>query len=158
MKDFLQSSKIKATLWIVGGAIILLLVFGLGIAVGYRKAVFASRWGESYYHNFYGGVPSGPMGGPESMMRPPVNMHGVAGEVLDVSTSTISVQDPVGNEQSVVVSTSTSIRTPDGANSLADITVGEWITVIGSPNAEGQIDARFIRVFEASSSLPNNTN
>jgi hypothetical protein len=158
MKDLLQSQKIRAILWILGGVIALLFVFGLGAAVGYRRAVFASRWGENYYHNFYGASPRGLSGNMGGMMRPPFNMHGVAGEVLDVSSSTMSVKDPLGNEESVVVSDDTVIQGAGGAMPFGSVKVGEWVTVIGSPNELGQVQARFIRVFTSSSSLPVNFN
>ena len=85
-------------------------------------------------------------------------MHGVAGEVLDVSSSTISVKDLLGNEESVAVSADTVIRGMDDMMSLSDVKAGAWITVIGAPNDNGQIGARFIRVFASSSSLPMDAN
>ena len=97
MNDFLKAPKTKTLLWILCGILAILVVFGLGIAVGYRRAIFASSFGENYYRNFYRGPFTGMMGfiaGP-----PPVNMHGVAGNVIDVSSGTISVKDIGGNEQ-----------------------------------------------------------
>jgi len=169
MKDFLQSPKIRPILWGLGALIIFLLVFSLGTAVGYRRGIFASRWGENYYQNFYGGPPGGGVPGAveQSMMnggpggitaRAPFNMHGVAGEVLDVSSSTISVKDLLGNEESVAVSADTVIRGMDDMMSMSDVKAGAWITVIGAPNDNGQIGARFIRVFASSSSLPMDAN
>jgi hypothetical protein len=165
MKDLLQSPKIRPILWGLGALIILLLVFSLGTAVGYRRGIFASRWGENYYQNFYGGPPGGGLpgamvqsmlgGGPGGIAtRAPFNMHGVAGEVLDVATATISVRDPVGDEESVAVFPDTVIRGMDDMMQLGEVKAGEWITVIGAPTDSGQIGARFIRVFISSSSLP----
>jgi hypothetical protein len=157
MKDLMQSQKIKSALWILGAVILLLIVFGLGMAAGYRRAVFSDRFGENYFRNFYGGPPGGPIAiGPMGGM--PFNMHGVAGEVIDVSSSTISVKDPDGDELSVVVATDAVIR--EGAQTImvGDVKPGDMITVIGAPNAAGQIQARFIRIFSASSSLPTSLN
>lgn len=144
MKDLLQSSPLKAILWILGAIIVLLLVFGLGVTIGSRRALFAGRFEENYYRNFYG--PQGGPGGP-----PPFNQHGVAGEVIDLSSSTITVKDPDGDERSVVILSNTSIREGDATIMIGAITPGNLITVIGGPNAEGQIEARFIRVFASSS-------
>lgn len=170
MKDFLQSPKIRPILWGLGALIILLLVFSLGTAVGYRRALFASRWGQHYYANFYGvppgasfsavpGIPGmivkGVVNGPDGiMMRAPFNMHGVAGEVLDVATATISVRNPFGVEESVVVFPDTVIRGVNGTITLRDMNAGTWVAVIGAPNGNGQVGAKFIRVFLSSSSFP----
>ena len=75
----------------LGGLIVLFVVFGLGIAVGYERAGFATGFDRNYYRIFFGGAPGSPIG----MMAPPmpVAMHGVVGTVIDVGTSTISVTD-----------------------------------------------------------------
>lgn len=138
----------KNVLWTLGIVIAFLLVFAIGAAVGYRRALFVSRFGENYYHNFYGMGNMGPMG-PMS-----ISMHGVAGEVIDVESSSLSVQDPSGNERSVVVLPTTIIREGDGAIMLDAVEIGNGVTVIGGPNDEGQVEASFIRVFPSSSSMP----
>ncbi len=153
MKNFLQNKKIRAILIILGACIILLLVFGLGIAVGYRKAIFASNWSKNYFHNFYGAPRIGMMGmhDIDDAVQAPFSLHGAAGQVIDVATATLSVQSSFGNEQSIVVMPGTVIRTFDGGTSLDDVDTGEWVTVIGAPNQAGQIEARLIRVFPSSS-------
>jgi len=141
----------KNTLTVIGIVLGVLVVFSLGAAVGYRRALFASRFGEEYSRNF--GVP-GPMGmgvptGPMSF-----SMHGVAGRVIDVASASLAVDDPQGNEQSVAVVPATVIREDDDTILIDAIEVGDMITAIGGPNQDGQIEARFIRVFPASSSMP----
>lgn len=149
MKNLLQSQTVKRTLWIVGGALVLLVVFGLGAAVGYHRALFTSRFGENYYHNFYGAPAAGGPMGPMSF-----STHGVAGVVIDVATSSLAVKDTSGNEQSVAIVPDTVIRQGNDTITLADVMIGGMVTVIGGPNETGQIEARFIRVFPASSSMP----
>jgi hypothetical protein len=142
----------KTALWIIGIIVVLLLVFGFGVVVGYKRAIFASQFGENYYHNFYGGfrgVPMGMMGGA------PIDVHGVTGSVIDVMSSTISVKDSMGNEDSVAISPQTAIREMSDYISIQNIDVGDGITVIGEPNNSGQIQARFIRIFEPSSTISN---
>ncbi len=84
----------------------------------------------------------------------PFNQHGVAGEVIDVSSSTISVKDTDGDEHSVAVLSDTAIREGGAAIMIGGVVPGDMITVIGAPNSQGQVEARFIRVFAASSSSP----
>jgi len=156
MKDIVPSKGIHAVLWILGVLVILLLVFGAGIAVGYRSGLFASRFGEDYYHNFLGEGSgfSGMMGGGMIGGPVPINQHGTIGTVISVGSSTIATKDQSGNEQSIVIDEGTVIREMNRTISIADIQDGNQVAVIGEPNDTGQIHARFIRIFDASSSAP----
>lgn len=153
MSNLLESKKVRTVLWILGGLIVLFVVFGLGIAVGYDRAGFAAGFDRNYYRIFFGGPPGGPVG----MMSPPmpVATHGVVGTVIDLGTSTISVADGKNNEQSVLVSSGTVIRDGDSDSVIGDMAVGDQIAVIGEPDNNGQIEARFIRIISTPSSTPN---
>ena len=153
MKDFLSSQKFKRVLWIVGGVAAAFLIFGLGIAVGYRKALFSSSWGQNYYQNFYGNSKGGPMGALTA--NTPWNAHGVTGSVIDVSSSTISIRDDDNNERSVEISSDTIIRKMNDTISIGTLSVGDNIAVIGEPNGNGQVHARLVRVFGTSSFMPS---
>jgi uncharacterized membrane protein len=150
MSNFLESKIVRTILWILGGLIVLVVVFGLGIAVGYDRAGFATGFDQNYYRNFYGTAPGGAIG----LVAPPmpVAIHGVVGKVIDLGTSTISVENQQGNEQSVAVSSNTDIRNGSGNIAIGNIAVGDQVAVIGEPNGEGQIDARFIRILRTPSS------
>jgi hypothetical protein len=150
MKNFMSSKGIRYVLWGLGAVVVLLLVFGAGVAVGYRSGLFSSRFGENYYRNFVGGGPGSPMGMPS-----PASQHGTIGTVISVGSSTIATKDPGGNEQSIVVDEDTVIREADRTITIDGIEDGDQIAVIGEPNDVGQIDARFIRVFDTSSSAPD---
>jgi hypothetical protein len=131
-------------LWGLGALVLLLLVFSAGIAVGYHSGLFSSHFGQDYYHNFYG----------SAGMPTPANQHGTIGSVISVGSSTIATKDPGGNEQSIVIDEDTVIREMNKTITIAGIQNGDQIAVIGEPNDTGQIHARFIRVFDASSSAP----
>jgi hypothetical protein len=150
MTHFLESKRIKAALIILGGIAVLFVVFGLGVVVGYHKAIFASRWGENYSSNFY--FEQGPM----DMMGEsgPWNAHGVAGVIIDIASGTLSVKDIQNNERSVVIIPETVIRSVSGTITADGLKIGQNITAIGEPNEQGQLIARFIRIVPASSSLP----
>jgi uncharacterized membrane protein len=151
MSNFLESKIVRAILWILGGLIILVVVFGLGITVGYDRAGFASGFDQNYYRNFYGAPPGGAMGSVAPPMQ--VAIHGVVGTVIDLGTSTISVKNQQNNEQSVAISSGTDIRSGDSNTTIGNVAIGDQIAVIGEPNSEGQIDARFIRILSASSPI-----
>lgn len=151
MSTILSSKKVRAVLWILGGLILLFVAFGLGVTVGYRRAGFAAGFDADYYRNFVGmGATSA---GPAGFVAPPppTVIHGVAGTVIDVGTSTVSVENQEGNERSVEVPSGTVIREGDNTIVIGNMAVGDQITVIGEPDDEGQIVARFIRIFSASS-------
>jgi hypothetical protein len=153
MSNFLESKTIRTVLWALGGLIILFVVFGLGIAVGYQRARFADGFDNNYFRIFYGAPPGGPMGFATPPM--PVGIHGVVGTVIDLGTSTISVRDQQNNEQSIAVSSGMVIRDADNDVTIASVAIGDQIAVIGEPNAVGQVNARFIRILSTSSSTPN---
>jgi hypothetical protein len=148
MKDFVTGTRAR---WIVGtliGVAIFLLAFGLGVSVGYEKALFSSEGGINYERNFLGPRP-GMIPGTESE-----DLHGVAGTVINVSGTAISVKDDDNNERSIMVASDTVIREMDETISLSGLKAGDHVVAIGAPNAAGQVEAHFIRVFPAGTAPP----
>jgi hypothetical protein len=160
MNNLLESKVVRTVIWVLGGLIVIFLAFGLGVRVGEGRVGFAKGLDANYFQDFPGIVVRGgqvsvavPANIRASGMMPvPVVVHGLAGTVLAVAPPIIAVQDGQNNEQSVMVATGTIIREYDGTIMVSGITVGDQVAVIGSPNADGQVVARFIRVFPASSS------
>lgn len=150
--DFFKLPNTKILFWTLCGVLAILIAYGLGILVGYRRAIFAADFGERYYRTMYGNPMGQPMIG--AMGYGPLTMHGVAGEVIDISTGTIVVKDANGDEESVLVMSNTPIREMNNDITAGDIVPNDQIVVIGQPDTGGQVEARFIRVFETSSSLP----
>ena len=141
MEDILKSTWMWWMAGILAAIVIFLVAFGLGISVGYQKAIFSSEWGRDYEHNFSG--VSGIAG------TLPLNMHGVVGMVIDVSDLGLSVKNVDNDEQSIIVASDTVIKKIDMTISLSDVAVGDHVVVIGAPNSDGQVEAHFIRVFPA---------
>ena len=128
--------------------LVVLVSFGTGIVVGYRRALFATNWNQNYYHNFMGTPGPGVMVmGVGSGMPPPFNPHGVVGVVIDVGSSSLFIKDVDGEEQSVFVASATPIREMDNNIPLSAIEAGNQVVIIGQPSDTGQVDARFVRVF-----------
>jgi hypothetical protein len=150
MNEILKLKWVRWTLGILAFLFVFLFAFGLGVTVGYQKAAFSSHWGDNYAHNFSVAVPDGAMM-PRGNNGPlPFNMHGAAGTVIDIANTDLTVKDDDNNEQSVVVASDTIIRKIDQTIPFSAIAVGDHIVVIGGPNPEGQVEARFIRIFPAS--------
>jgi len=139
-----QSKTFKTAFWGIGGLVVLLLVFGAGMAIGFKKANFSFRWGENYHRNF-----GGPRGGMfnDFMGRDFMNAHGNAGSIIKVDGNTLIIKGQDNVEQTIVVSDQTMIRRQQDNLKVFDLKVDDRVTVIGSPNKEGQIEAKLIRVF-----------
>lgn len=144
--NILKLKWLRLTLAIIGTLVILLAVFWFGMVIGEKMADFRNHWGENY-GRFFGEPRSGffgelPGGGPE-------NPFGNAGTVLSVQGNVIVTKGSDNNEKTIMVASSTVIREQSEAEILSDIKPGDLIVAIGAPNASGQIEASFIRIFPA---------
>lgn len=133
----------------LAGFVILILVFGLGMFVGANRARFSYRWAENYHRNF-GGPKEGFMN--DLRMSPPkgefIQGHGIFGEIIQIGNSDIVIKGQDNAEKIIVISKDTVITIGRRAITKTDLKVGEQVVIIGSPNDEGQIEARLIRVFD----------
>src|SRR3989344_3922440 len=149
IKKFFQSRDVLK--WVIiglAGFAVLILVFGAGIKVGTMKANYSYRWAENYHKNF-GGPRGGFLGDLRSFPQGDfINGHGVFGSIIKIDGSTIIAKDKDDVEKTILVSDSTIIRKGREKVKLPDLKVDEDIVIIGSPNEEGQIEAKLIRVFD----------
>ena len=120
----------------------LLVVLGVGMFIGFRKADFSYRWGENYYRNF-GGPPGffGDLGGRDFM-----DAHGVSGQIIKIDGQTLTIKGRDNTEKIVVIGNDTLIRRGSDTIKPSDLKVDDNIVVIGQPNNTGQIEAKLIRV------------
>lgn len=134
-----------------GFAIVLLVDFGLGMMVGYKKANFSYKWEENYSRNFMGSrreMPGGMMG------RNFTGASGTFGEIIRIDGLDLIINGQDGVEKVVVLKSDTAIRDRRNSVNPADLKIGDHITVIGSPNDAGQIEARLVRIMPADFSPP----
>jgi len=150
MNELFKKRSLRIGAAVVGGLIVLILVFQAGMSVGFRKARFSYQWGGNY-HKMFGG----PQGGFAGDFRRDfegqdfMNANGVTGAILKVDGRTLVIRGVGGTEQVVVLSDSTVIRAGRETVKPGDLTTADSVVVIGEPDASGQIDAKFIRVFPA---------
>jgi len=142
IKDFASSKTFQKIIWWVGILIVVLFIFQIGVFVGYRDASFSYKLGDNYYRTF-GGGPS------EDIQNFPPGGHGVSGKIIKISLPTILVASDDGLEKSILVGTSTLMRELRQVIPIADLKVDDMVVIIGSPNSESQIEAKFIRVIPA---------
>jgi len=136
--------------WLLLGLIacvILLSVLALGIFIGEGKARFSYRWAENYHKNF-GGPRGGFMGGaPGFPDRDFIEGHGAFGEIIKINDSDLVIKGKDDVERIITISNETTIRKARENIKKEDLKVGDFITVIGSPDSQGRIAAKLIRVF-----------
>ena len=146
---FESKISVKILYW-VGSIIILVLVFSLGISVGFRKASFGRAWGDNYERNF-GMMPNRPEFGKDNFP----NSHGAIGKIIKIELPTIIVQDKDNTEKIILIKDDTKIQKMMNDIKINELAVDDFIIVIGSPNDKGQIEAKLLRVMPAPELLNN---
>ena len=149
IKKFFDS---KVLFRVFGGIIIfivLLVVFSAGVNVGFHKATFGRAWGDNYERNF------GMMQGRSMLGRDNFpNANGAVGKIIKITLPTMIVQDKDNTEKVILIKDDTKIQemmTNVNANGL---TINDFVVIIGSPNAQGQIEAKLIRIMPAGMPVP----
>lgn len=148
-------SKGDTLKWVIVGLAIfaaLVLVFGAGVFVGEMKARFSYRWAESYHKNF-GGPQGGFMAGLPVPLPPSgdfIEGHGTFGEIIKINDTDFVIKGQGDVEKVVSIGGSTIISAGRKTIKKDDLKVGDRVVVIGSPDEEGQIEAKLIRIMPSS--------
>ncbi|MHB8660557.1 MAG: DUF5666 domain-containing protein [Minisyncoccota bacterium] len=145
IEKIIPSGKTRVIIGVIGALVLALLIFHAGIAVGSHRSFFGRRgMDRNFRHTFLPGGFMLPYG-----FIP--NSHGAVGTVTAVTLPTFAVQTRDGTSKEILVATSTIIH--DGNNeSAAAIAAGDQIIILGEPDSQGRIDARFIRILSTSTS------
>lgn len=153
IKKVFESKKVSGFLLILGILVVVSFIFQAGVFVGFHKASFGRDWGENYGRNF--GMMGGP-GGFDGMMGNFPNAHGTIGKIIKIELPTIVVGDRDNTEKVVLINNDTKIIDIRNDIDVKDLKIDENIVVVGSPNSQGQIEAKLIRVmpFPFPSSVP----
>jgi hypothetical protein len=121
----------------------LFAAFGVGEMVGYHKAQFSYAWSDQYSRNF-GGPQRGMFGMPgETVFQ---NPHGVDGTIIKIEDQTLIINGRDQREKSVIVDAQTQIESFQQDSKPISLRVGDHLVVLGDPNMQGQIVAKFIRI------------
>lgn len=132
--DRIQSKWLRTGILVVGAVLILCVVFGAGVFVG-RWSVYTTD--------------------ARPLIRPRRGLffsgaHGAIGTLQNVEGQTIGVRLRDGTLQPIVVDNQTRIERNRKKIVLTDLKTGDSIQVIGTPDAQGQIHAKWIRVLDRS--------
>jgi len=145
IKKFLDSKVFKTFVYVFGLILLASLIFQAGMIAGYRKASFSKDWKDNYNKNF-GAPHRGPLGmSPEYLP----NAHGAIGRVIKKELPTIIVSDKDNLEKVVLIKDDTKIRRMKVDMKIEDLKVDDFIVVIGTPNKDGQVEAKLIRIMPA---------
>jgi len=143
-KNFFQIEHFKKLVIAAGIFLAVIFIFLAGIFVGVEKARFSYGWGEHYYENFVDRRgPPPPFTNPD---RDYMNAHGVFGEIIKIEGNNIILKNPDDTEVTITTDSQTVVKSRNQDLKLSDIKAGDKIVVIGSPNDQGQIQAKFIRM------------
>jgi hypothetical protein len=145
---FFQSKTFNIIAWAILVLIVILLVFKLGMDIGFRKANFSYKWGENYYRNFAGSAPRFP--GNAVQHDDFMDAHGVFGQVIKVDNPALVIKDRNNIEKTVLTDENTTIRDLNQNIKLVDVKADEYVVVIGEPDDKGQIIAKLIRILPPS--------
>ena len=139
--------------WIIvglAGFVIVILIFGVGMFVGGMKARFSYSWAESYHKNFAGPREGffGDWRNPPPLPGDFIESHGTFGEIIKVNDSDFVIKGRDNIEKLILIKEDTVIEKGRITIKKEELKVGDQIVIIGSPNEQGQIEAKLIRIFD----------
>lgn len=149
MSKIFNEKNLKIAVIILVGLLVGLLIFKLGMFVGSQRGLFACGWAEHYRPNFFGPRPGMPKRFFEEFNeRNLMRAHGTFGKIIQINSQdkNIVVKNEQEPEKIVIVKDDTIIEMGRRKIKFEDLKENEFIAVIGSPNNEGQIEAKIIRV------------
>jgi hypothetical protein len=143
LKEIIKSRLYIVIILSLAAIVVLILTFGAGMYVGFHKARFSYQWGENYHKNF-----GGPRGGlfRDFGGKDLIDANGVAGQIMKIDGSTLVIKGRDNVEKIVVVKNDATIKRLNEILKLNDLKIDDLIVVIGEPNNNGQIEAKFLRI------------
>jgi len=149
IKQAFESKISFRILCAIGIIAVSFLIFLAGVNVGFNKASFGHAWGENYERNF-GMMPDRPVFGRDNFP----NANGAVGKIIKVALPTIIVQDKNGTEKVVSIDDDTQIQKLRENVTEDNLKVDDFVVVIGTPNEQGQIEAKLIRIMPLGMPIP----
>ncbi|MBN1585629.1 hypothetical protein JW899_04660 [Candidatus Uhrbacteria bacterium] len=148
IKKTVAGIRFRRILTVLGAAVLALLVFQGGVAVGQKKTEHAYRWNEHYRDSIVPClVPTGDMMPPPPLIGPKaLGGHGLVGDIIARDSERIILRNRENMEHSVVIDGMTVIRRCQETVRSDSLGIGETVTVIGMPNGRGQTKSSFIRI------------
>lgn len=143
------SGQFEITVKILGIIVMALVIFAVGVWVGFEKARFSLKWGENYEKNFAGPPPPEH---PEKFLKRAEgrdfrNAHGLSGTIISITDNKLVIKDLDEKENTVMVVEKTVIKYGRENYQLNQLKNGDKVVVLGRPDKDGVIEAELIRIF-----------
>ncbi|MFH1170361.1 MAG: hypothetical protein V1704_02280 [Candidatus Vogelbacteria bacterium] len=144
-QDLTQSKKFRGIVTGFSIAVIVLLIFQIGVMFGYRKAHFSARLGDNYFRAF----DSRPSGFPFGMMGSDLpGGHGAVGKIVSITLPTFILASSDNVEKIILVKNDTIIRHFRETLATSNLALNDSVVVLGTPNDQGEIEAQLIRIIK----------
>ena len=136
------TTRYKKAITIVAVALGIIVIFAIGMEIGYIKAGFSYKFGDNYYRSFGkdGVHPLGLIPGDVG------SAHGLSGTIISTDGTNLVIEDRDNTEKDVSINDDTVIREFRNIIKPADLKNGDFIVVIGNPDESAHVEAKFIRV------------
>ena len=151
LENWMKSKNVHLGIIILSVFIVALLIFQAGMTVGFMRASYDRDWNNHYLENFGPGI-NNPINRMSESNRAP-NDHGAFGKIISVSLPTVTILGPDTIEKTIVIAPDTIMRDMHDPVQPTDLVPNMNMVVIGIPNTQGQIEAKFIRILPP---LPSN--
>lgn len=124
-----QSNKVSMVMYGIGILLVAIIIFQTGMIVGRGKESIMNEQKERYPLN-----------------QPLPTAHGTAGKIISISLPTILVADEDHTEKIILLREETIIRSLRASLLANELSINDYIVVIGTPTTKGYIQANLIRV------------
>jgi hypothetical protein len=152
MQDLKLSPVHRYALFALGGLVLIVGGYTLGLCIGERKARHFSEWCDNYGAMFEMPMHRRPPFPFASIGTP--SSHGVFGKIITVSGNEFIIQGRDDIEQHVIITSSTAIRRGKDQGGLQDLLLEGTAAVFGVPTSSGAIEARLIRLLDQPQDIP----
>ena len=133
-------------------AVLALGIFLVGEEVGFKRAQFSYHFSENYSKIF--GEENGMMGMMPFDTNGLPNVHGAVGKIVSITLPSFVIINSSGVEKIITITNDSLIRQLQNNGTSSDLKIGDIVTILGSPNENGWISAKLIRILEVASSTP----
>lgn len=152
IEEIAKSKTFKIIISAISILIIALIIFKVGMFVGFKKAEFSCQWMKHYIPNFVR-----PQSNNKSdwMMefneKNTLKSHGTFGKIINLNINNdknceLIVKEENDGEKIVLIKNDTLIEKMKKNIKPTDLNINDFIVVIGENNENGQIEAKLIRI------------
>ena len=154
-KKPVSPDALKVIILALAGLAAAILIFGAGVKVGGLKARYAYRWADNYHKNFAGPGRGFMMDDWRNFTKEDfMEGHGVFGEIIELNGQNLIIKGAKDTENIIIINQDTVLKKRRDTVAKDALKIGDKVVIIGSPNEQGQIEAKLIRIFNSTDKIP----